>query len=303
MIGRHLMRAALDRFDVVVLTRHAAEAQPPGVRALAWRPDAARSGNEEQLSRLTSALEGAQGLVNLAGASIGDGRLGRAHLRRVIASRVDSTATLVTALRRCRRPPRAMIQASASGIYGRKGDALVTEESDVDPGFVMGEVCRAWEAAAAPAGSRSRLCVTRAGMVVAQDADAFQRMLLPIRLGLGGPLGSGNQWMAWIDADDLARAILFLVEREDLQGVFNASAPAPIRQREMARLAARRLRRPYGFPVPAAALRLALGRLADATVLQSARMVPARLLDAGFTFDTPTAGEALARAIPAPRED
>ncbi len=298
VVGRHLIAAAADRYDITVLTRSVEGPYPAGVTPVTWRPDAARSGDEEALSRLTSALEDASALVNLAGASIADGRLGPSHVDRLLSSRVDSATTLVTALQRCRVPPEVMVQASATGYYGQRGDDTLDETEGPDDTFVLSPVAAAAEAAAAPAAARVRLGVLRLGVVLANDAEAWQRLLTPIRLGLGGPLGSGDQWMAWVDADDLARIILFVIEQGDCDGVFNAVAPEPVRQRDLGRAVARRLRRPFWFPAPAWLLRLVLGRLADGALLQSARVLPSRLAACGFEFDQASVSAALDKLLP-----
>lgn len=298
VVGRHLAALASERYDVTVLTRRTDGPFPRDVTPVAWRPDAVRAGDQEALSRLTSVLDGAAALVNLAGASISDGRLGRAHVDRLIASRVDSTTTLVTAMRRCRRPPAVLVQGSATGIYGQKGDDLVDETAAVDESFVLAPVARAWEAAAAPANAVTRTCVLRIGVVLAPDAPAWQQLLLPVRLGVGGRFGSGEQWWSWIDADDLARAALHLIDDDSCHGVFNAVAPEPVRQEALGRAMARRLRRPFWFGMPAWLLRLALGRLADAALLQSARVVPTRLLESGFTFERASLDAMIDRLLP-----
>ncbi len=298
VVGRHLVAAALERFDVTVLTRRVDGTEPPGASPSVWRPDAARQGDEEALSRLTSTLEGATALVNLAGSSIAAGRLGPAHLHRLLTSHVDSATTLVTALQRCRRPPEVMVQASATGYYGQRGDDVLDEDAGPGEDFVLTPVATATEAAAAPAAARARLCVLRTGVVLATDAPAWQRLLLPIRLGFGGPLGPGTQWFPWIDADDLARAYLYAIEAPACDGTYNAVAPEPVRLRDLGRAAARRLRRPFWFPAPAWALRIVLGRLADGALLQSARVVPSRLLADGFAFRWGTLERALDKVLP-----
>ncbi len=297
VVGRHLVAAARERFDVTVLTRQVSGSEPPGATPATWQPDAARRGHEEALSRLTSTLEGATALVNLAGSSLAAGRLGPAHMHRLLTSRVDSATTLVTALQRCRRPPEVMVQASATGYYGQRGDDELDEEAGPGEGFVLTPVASATEAAAAPAAARARLCVLRTGVVLARDAPAWQRLLLPIRLGFGGPLGSGAQWLPWIDADDLARAYLYVIDESSCDGAYNAVAPEAVRQRDLGRAAARRLRRPFWFPAPAWLLRLALGRLADGALLQSARVVPVRLSAQGFTYQWGTLERALDKLL------
>ncbi len=300
VVGRHLVTAARERFDVTVLTRQVTGPEPSGATPVAWRPDAARAGDEEALSRLTSTLEGAAAVVNLAGSSIADGRLGPAHRDRLLSSRVDSATTLVTALQRCRRPPEVLVQASVTGYYGQRGDEVLDEGAGPGEAFLLAPVAEASEAAAAPAAARVRLCVLRTGVVLAKDAPAWQRLLMPIKLGFGGRLGRGTQWLPWIDADDLARAYLFVIEQPSCEGVYNAVAPEAVRQRDLAREAARRLRRPFWFPAPAWVLRLVLGRLADGVLLQSARVVPARLDEQGFTFLWGTLEAALDKLLPSP---
>lgn len=299
LVGHHLIAAVRDHYDVTILTRHPDGRDAAGVHTLGWRPDAARAGDEGQLSKLTSALEGAAAVVNLAGTSIRAGRLGPRHLGRVLSSRVDSTTTLVTALGRCRRPPGALIQASAVGIYGQRGDALLPDDAPPGERFVLAGVGEAWEAAVTPATARTRVCIARFGVVFGPDALAWRLLVLPVRLGLGGPLGSGRQWFSWIDADDLARALRFLIEDREAEGTFNLVAPDPVRQRDLTRMIGRRLRRPTFLRVPAFALRLALGRLADAALLQSARAVPRRLLERGFAFEVPDIATGVRAWLPA----
>lgn len=313
VVGRHLVAAFAgdaasgrdaasgEGWTVTVLTRRVEGSHSASVTPLAWRPGAARAGEEEALSRLTSALEGAAALVNLAGSSLDDGRLGPAHVDRMLESHVDSTATLVTAMQRCRVPPAVVVQASSSGYYGQRGEEKLEEDAEPDRSFVLAPVAAAWEAAAAPAAARSRLCVVRLGVVLARDAPAWQKLLLPIRLGVGGRFGSGRQWFPWVHVDDVVRAVRYLIEHEDCEGTFNLVAPEAVRQADLGRAAAARLRRPFWFPAPAWALRLALGRLADGALLQSARMLPARLQDCGFEFERGTLEGALDELLPARR--
>lgn len=298
VIGRHLAAGLGEDSDVTVLTRRVEGAYPSWATPLAWRPNAARTGDEAALSRLTSALEGADALINLAGSPLDDGRLGQAHVDRMLETRVDSTTTLVTAMQRCRVPPAVVIQPSPTGYYGQRGDEVLNEDAGPDPGFVLAPVAQAWEAAARPAAARSRLCVVRMGVVLARDAPAWRKLMLPVRLGFGGRFGSGRQWFAWVHIDDLVRAVRFVIEHDECEGAFNVVAPEAVRQADFARAAARRLRRPFWLPAPAWALRLVLGRLADATLLQSARVAPARLQACGFTFERGTLRAALDELLP-----
>ena len=284
VIGKHLVKAAGDRYRILTLTRSTAT-EHEGATPMVWRPKAAKEGDRGALEALAEGLDGAAVLVNLAGASVADGRLGEAHKKRVLESRVESTRTLLEAHRLCRNPPPVWFQASATGYYGDAGEAKLDENAPKDAGFFLAEVCDAWERAAGDANG-ARLIIGRIGVVLAKDAPGWRKMLAPIRLGVGGPFGSGRQWWAWVDADDLARAMLFLIERDESRGVYNLSAPEPVRQGDLARETARRLRRP-AIPAPAFALRLATGGVADTVLLPSAKALPTRLLGEGFTFKRP----------------
>ncbi|MFO7545552.1 MAG: TIGR01777 family oxidoreductase [Trueperaceae bacterium] len=269
-----------------------------GPRLVRWRPDAAAAGDEAELLRLATVVNGARAVVNMAGASIGAGRLGPDHVARVRASRVDGTTTLVEAARRASTAPEVFLQGSAIGIYGDRGDEVLTESAALTEEGVLAESSRAWEAAAAPAAERSRLVIGRTALALHPDAPSWQRMILPVRWFVGGPLGTGRQWLSWITAEDHARALLHLIDQDEGSGAVNLAAPEPLRQADLVRAVARRLRRPAFFPVPAPLLRLVLGRLADATVLPSARVVPERLLAGGFRFRHPTFDVALDRLLP-----
>jgi uncharacterized protein len=295
VIGRHLMRAAAARYDVSVLTRGGT--RPQGVSAHAWNPAAARQGDEPGIDAVARALDGADAVVNLAGSSIAAGRLGPAHLARLQGSRVDVGRTLTVATQRCRRPPAAFFQASGDNIYGDGGEAELDESAPVDGDHRLQAPGRAWEASTAEVAEMSRRVVGRIGMVLARDAEAFRKVTLPIRLFVGGPLGSGRQWWPWIEAGDLSRAILWLLERDDAAGVYNL-AGEPERQIDFARAAARRLRRPALLPVPAFALRLLVGGVADELLLSSRRVVAARLRREGFAFEAGTLDAAMARLLP-----
>jgi uncharacterized protein len=295
IVGRRLLEALTGRGPVTVLTRRDDGGWPAGVTPFVWSPDAARRGDDASLDALAARLDGARALVNLAGASIADGRLDAAHLARLRGSRVDVAETLLAAARRCATPPAVWVQGSAVGLYGDRGDAVLTEASG--PGaasFPLVPTGLAWEAATEGAADLGRYVVARLGVVLDRDAEAWRRLLLPVRLFAGGPLGSGRQWMAWISGRDAARALVWLIDSPDAHGVYNLTAPEPVRQIDLTRTAARALRRPVWFPAPAFALRLVLGRTADGLLLGSQRVIPQRLLESGFDFADPT----IERAMP-----
>jgi uncharacterized protein (TIGR01777 family) len=242
-------------------------------------------------------IEGLDAAIHLSGANLSARRWTPAYRHEMFASRVDSTRALATLLARLRRPPRALLVASAVGIYGDRSDEVLDENSAPGTGFLAG-LCREWEAAAAPAvAARIRVVHMRFGVVLAPKDGALTKMLSLFRLGLGGRLGSGKQWISWISLTDLVSAALFLLESPTLQDAVNLTAPEPVTNSEFTATLGRLLHRPAVLPAPAFALRLALGPMADETLLSSTRAVPRKLLDAGFRFAQPTIEEALGRAI------
>lgn len=305
IIGQRLIEALRGRDDgngaprITALTRRAGGDWPEGVTPFVWNPSAARHGDDDAIASLATKLDGAAALVNLAGSSIAAGRLDAAHLSRVKGSRVDAATTLLAAARRAEAPPAVWLQSAAVGLYGDRGDELLTEASSPgDPARdVLVPTGLAWEAAGAPAAELTRLVTVRFGVVFDRDADAWRKLLLPVRLFAGGPLGSGRQWMPWISGRDTARALVWLIETPSAVGTFNLTAPEPARQIDVTRAAARALGRPVWLPAPAFALRLALGRVADALLLSSQRVIPERLLDAGFVFEDRTIEGAVAGLV------
>jgi len=206
---------------------------------------------------------------------------------------VDATRRLAGALARLERPPRVLVTASAVGYYGDRGSELLREESAPGAGF-LAEVCREWEAATEPAAHAGiRVVRLRIGMALSRRGGALATMLTPFRLGAGGPVGGGAQWVSWIALDDLVRAIHHALTTDTLVGPVNAVAPEPVTNRELARTLGRVLGRPALLPLPAVAARLLLGQMADELLLASARVEPARLRATGFTFRHATLEDAL----------
>jgi uncharacterized protein (TIGR01777 family) len=243
------------------------------------------------------ALEGCRAAVHLAGAGIAAQRWTAGYKRELTVSRVDSTHTLATTLAGLRRPPQTLVVASAVGIYGDRGEEVLDETSAPGAGF-LAEMCQRWEGAAKPAVDAGiRVVHARFGVVVGQGTGALGKMMPVFRLGLGGRLGSGRQWMSWASMEDAVGAILFALETASLAGAVNVVSPHPVRNAEFTRALAQHLHRPALLPAPAFALRLALGELADEALLASARVVPTRLVEAGFRFSQPMVEEALAAAI------
>jgi uncharacterized protein (TIGR01777 family) len=239
------------------------------------------------------ALEGVDAAVHLAGESVAAGRWTPEAKRRIRDSRVLGTRLLAESLARLRRPPRVLVSASAIGIYGDRGDTPLDESSALGADFLAG-VGKEWEAAAGPASDAGiRVVQLRFGIVLAREGGALARMLTPFKLGVGGPLGSGRQWMSWIAIDDAVGSILTVLTNEAARGPVNAVAPEPVRNAEFAARLGAALHRPSVLPAPAFALRALFGELADGALLASQRVVPARLTALGYRFKYPTLPEAL----------
>jgi uncharacterized protein (TIGR01777 family) len=237
-------------------------------------------------------LEGVDAVVHLAGEPIAQ-RWTRAAKQRIRESRVRGTDLLARTIASMARPPRALISGSAMGIYGDRGDEELDETSVVGRGF-LAEVAAQWEAATEPAARAGvRVATMRTGLVLSPRGGALAKLLLPFRLGLGGRVGSGRQWVSWIALDDAVGGILHALGEETLSGPVNLAAPAPATNAELTETLARVLRRPAIVPVPAFAMRLAFGEMGDATLLASQRMRPRRLLESGFRFRYPTLESAL----------
>jgi len=259
---------------------------PVGEGQLQWNPTASSAiSNSARLAGLDAA-------IHLGGANLAGHRWTAAWKREIRLSRVDSTRALVA----LPQPPHTLLVASAVGIYGDRGDELLDENSQVGKGF-LADVCQEWEAATEPARQAGiRVVHLRFGVVLHPATGALAKMLPLFRLGLGGRLGSGRQWMSWITLVDAVSAILFALDTASLDGPVNLAAPEPVTNTEFTRALSRAVHRPAILPAPAFALRLALGQMADEALLASARAAPFRLLSAGFQFAHPTIDSALAAA-------
>jgi uncharacterized protein (TIGR01777 family) len=249
-------------------------------------------------------LEGLDAVIHLAGENVG-ARWTPQRRRQIRDSRGIGTRFLTETLSRLARPPRALISASAVGIYGNRGDEWLTEASPTPqpPSDFLAEVGREWEAATEPARAADiRVVLTRFGLVLTPAGGTLARMLRPFRLGAGGPLGNGRQYMSWIAIDDLLGAVTQALMTESLAGPVNITAPQPVTNQEFSTTLGRVLHRPAALPVPAAALRLAFGEMADVAILASARVLPERLIAAGYPFRYPTLEGALRYLLGRPPE-
>lgn len=289
-IGQPLVARLVGRGDeVAVLTRNPATV---GIgRGVAWAPPA-RGPWWEEVAR-------ADAVINLAGENIGEGRWTAARKARLISSRLDATGALVEAMRTAPQQKRVFISSSAVGFYGDRSDEELNEQSSRGAGF-LADLCVKWEEAAHGADGVARVVIPRFGVVLHKSGGAMKKLLLPFRLGLGGRLGSGRQWMSWIEREDVLRFLEWALDSE-VSGVFNATAPGPVRNREFTRELGRALHRPAFMPVPAFAIRLLLGQMAEEMLLAGQRVIPRRATEAGsrfdFHFNYPTLPEALAHAL------
>jgi hypothetical protein len=233
-------------------------------------------------------------VLHLGGKNIVSGRWTKKTKMELRASRIRSTALLAQSLVQMEKPPRVFVCASAVGIYGDRGDEQLDEDSALGTGF-LSELCREWEAAAII--EETRVVHARFGIVLSVAGGALAKMLLPFKMGLGGRLGTGRQYMSWIALDDAVAALAHIIEHENMRGPVNMVAPEPQRNADFTRELGRILRRPTPFPVPAFALRLALGEMADEALLASQRVEPKKLLAGEFHFAHPQLADALKWAL------
>ena len=249
------------------------------------------------------ALEGCDAVVNLAGASIGEGRWTAGRKQVLRDSRIDGTRLLVETMAKMEQPPRVLVSASAVGFYGDRGDDRLPDTAARGRGF-LADLAADWETEAMRARDLGvRVVTPRFAMILDGDAEALKRMMFPVRMGVGGPLGNGRQWMPWVTLSDVTRAIEFVLSH-DVSGAVNVVAPSEEQNRSFTKALARELHRPAIFPVPGFALRLLLGQMADELLLASTRAVPTKLLDAGFDFQHPDVTSALravlGKSLPSP---
>lgn len=281
LVGRELVKSLLaDGHKPVVLTRNKEAARallPFGCEAVDWDPEGGEGGTPA-----ASVFAGAAAVVHLAGTGVADKRWSEARRASILHSRVqggEAIARAIAALAPDERP-QVIVGGSAVGYYGDRADEALTEDSDRGAGF-LADVCDVWETSLA--GTGSRLVSLRIGVVLARHGGALSRMLPPFRLGLGGRLGSGRQWMSWIHVEDLVRLIRFAIDEPKLSGPVNATSPEPVTNTEFTATLAKALGRPAFFPVPAIALRVVLGELAS-MLLGGQRVSPTRARDAGFEW-------------------
>lgn len=283
LIGESLVPLLVSKgAEVTRMVRGAAGGDEPTAW---WDPD----GGVRDVAR----LDGVDALVHLAGESIAARRWDEAQKQRIRESRTKGTRALVNSLIRMTAPPKTFVCASAIGYYGDRGDELVNEGSPPGSGF-LADVCRDWEAAAELATRQGiRVVNLRFGVILSPRGGALAKMLTPFRLGAGGRIGDGRQYMSWVALDDVVTAIHHAITNSGLRGPVNVVAPNAVTNADFTRLLARVLRRPALFPIPAFAVRALFGEMGDALLLSSARVEPARLRESGFRFAYPELDDAL----------
>jgi len=257
---------------------------------VAWNP---------ATGELGGAAVGADAVVNLAGASIADGRWNAARKAELRSSRIDTTRALVAALAKMNARPSVLVSATATGFYGNRGDELLTEESQPGNDYLSG-LAREWEAEALKAEAIGiRVVLARFGIILARDGGALPKMMLLFRFFAGGKIGSGHQWMSWISLADVVEILRFALEKNEVRGPINVISPQPVQNVEFTKTLASVLHRPALFPAPAFALRLVLGEMADALLLSSQRVLPKKLESLGYRFLQADLKSALASIVSA----
>lgn len=288
LIGSALTRALRTRGDeVVTLVRR----QPSEINEISWTPEEALDPNS---------LCGVDAVIHLAGRNVATLWTDKAK-REIFDSRVKGTTALAQAVAESYRKsgtPRVLLSASAIGIYGERGEEILTEQSPRGGGF-LADVVAAWERATEAAQTSGvRVVLPRIGVVLSRQGGALGKMLPPFRFGLGGPVGSGKQWMSWIAITDLVRVFLFAMENESMRGVYNAVSPDPVRNSDFARTLGRVLHRPAVMPLPAVVVRTIFGEMGESTLLASERVTPARLQrETEFRFEYPELEIVLQRVL------
>lgn len=290
LIGASLQQALQTQGSSV--SRLVRDARSAGPLDIPWHPQA-----ESPVADPTQ-LEGFKAVIHLSGANLSARRWSEAYKREIVESRTQTTQALCRLLAALKHPPSVFIAASATGIYGNRGDEILTEDSHSGSGF-LADTCAAWEASAQPARDAGiRVVHARFGVVLSAEGGALKKMLPVFRAGLGGKLGSGKQWMSWISLPDVTAAILYAIQTQEISGPINCVSPIPVTNEEFTHTLAQALHRPAVIPAPAFVLRLAFGQMADEALLTSTRAIPARLAASGFHFQHPQLAQALAALLP-----
>lgn len=284
-IGGALVETLARDHEVAVLSRNPSKVRKG--RGIQW--DAVSDGPWQR------EVADADAIINLAGENVGGGRWTAARKKKILDSRINATSAIVRALLESDRKDHTLVNASAIGYYGSRGDEILTERAHAGSGF-LADVVTQWEAAANEAEDAVRLVIPRFGIVLG-DGGALEKMMIPFRMFAGGPTGNGLQWMSWVTREDIIRLIQWAIATPGASGVYNASAPEPVRNREFASTLGEVMKRPSFLPAPAPALRLALGEMGQALLLDSQRVVPERTMAEGFEFRDTSLRPALEKIV------
>jgi uncharacterized protein (TIGR01777 family) len=287
-IGRSLCKILVGAgYEVVALTRDknkGREILGKGIEVVEWDSKSAEGWE--------SHANGAYALVNLIGENLASGRWTQERKKSILESRLNAGKAVSMAIQLAQSKPKVVIQASAIGYYGSRSDEILDESSDPGEGF-LSEVAVKWEDSTKEVEPQARRVIIRTSPVLGRGGGILTRLIRPFRFFLGGPVGSGKQWFSWIHLDDEVGAIRFLMERDDLQGVFNLTAPEQLMMKDFYHTLGKAMRRPSWLPMPGFVLRLFFGEMAEETILSGQRVVPKRLMEAGYKFIYPKAEEAL----------
>jgi uncharacterized protein (TIGR01777 family) len=291
-LGRALTsRLVAGGHDVVVLARNERTVVASGARVLPWDGDGS-------IAAWAYELDGADAVVNLAGASIGDRRWSAERKELLRSSRINSTRSLSTAIRIAKVKPGTFIQQSAVGFYGPDGGSHELDESSPAGRGFLADVCVAWEGEARTIAAQGpRLVIIRTGLVLAKNGGVLPRLVTPFKLFAGGPMASGRQYMSWIHIDDWVNLTIWALTTSSVEGVVNATAPVPVTNKDFAQALGRALHRPSAVPAPGFALKIILGEMASDTVIGGQRVLPQRALSDGFTFKYQALDAALAAEL------
>jgi uncharacterized protein len=263
--------------------------QPKGSDEIRWDSEKGFSFGEEHK------LEGFDAVIHLAGDNVASGSWTDEKKRSIRESRTKGTKFLIDALKKLKSKPKIIISASAIGFYGNRGDEILTEESPKGSGFFP-DVCDEWENEVREAGNFARIVMLRIGVVLAKDGGALDKMLTPFKLGVGGVIGSGKQWMPWITIDDILGIIHYALEKP-LRGIYNTTAPNAATNHAFTKALGKALGRPTFFPLPEFAVKMMFGEMGETLLLQGCRVVPKRLQEMGYKFKFPNLDEALKHVL------
>lgn len=292
MIGTSLVKFLLAKnYNITVISRNAQSALnmfDNKINAITWNVTT---------QQLATILTQQDALINLSGENVGKGRWTKERKEKIISSRISGIEKLSTAMALALKKPKVVLQASAIGFYGNTGQTEVTETTEAGKGF-LADVCIKWEKAASSLNQPGvRTVILRTGVVLSPEDGALKQFLLPFRLFVGGPIGSGEQYISWIHLEDQIQAMYFLLQESKAEGVYNLTAPAPVSMSHFTNILGKLLHRPSWLPLPSAALKILMGQMAEEMVLSGSKVLPNRLQAEGFQFKFPDLETALTNLV------